>query len=401
MKKRLFATLAAVLTSTTASLVLLYLLGTTGHSVPWSARAAPLNLTVTGVDPSSAPNDLDTSIVITGTGFSAGLSGTLVITQPTVHLGETALVEVQWGNITTLSATIPWGLEPDIYTLTVRNPDGESGLLPNAFTVTQGIGVWNAGGLYGSNVDQIVINPVTPTTLYAIANDVGLFRSQDGGESWSFKAAGASGGAIDPVSPNRVYRVGSYSGGWLWRSDDEGETWIPLTATFPITQASGVDCLRSYRLYTNSGTVYATACGRDSGDSGLIASTNYGETWTPRMGGLTDTQVTALAFHPTDPLTMYLGTASGNIFISHNGGVSWTFASQPLGNVSQIVPAAHPFFSILPKGEREALHTREFQRRAGTTYAYTRALKAGTGMALAAVRLLSHRATMKQVKRCS
>ena len=59
------------------------------------------------------------------------------------------------------------------------------------------------------------------------------------------------------------------------------------------------------------------------------------------MGGLTDTQVTALAFHPTDPLTMYLGTASGNIFISHNGGVSWTFASQPLGNVCQI--AVSPF----------------------------------------------------------
>jgi photosystem II stability/assembly factor-like uncharacterized protein len=94
-------------------------------------------------------------------------------------------------------------------------------------------------------------------------------------------------------------------------------------------------------LYTNSGTAYATACGSDPGDSGLIASTNNGETWTPMMGGLTDTQVTALAFHPTDPLTMYLGTASGNIFISHNGGASWTFASQPLGNVCQI--AVSPF----------------------------------------------------------
>ncbi len=121
---------------------------------------------------------------------------------------------------------------------------------------------------------------------------------------------------------------------------DEGETWIPLTGTFPVTQTSGVDCGRPYQIYTHLGTVYATACYRD-GDSGLIASTNHGETWTPMMAGLTDTQVTALAFHPTDPLTMYLGTASGNIFISHNGGGSWTFASQPLGNVGQI--AVSPF----------------------------------------------------------
>jgi len=210
--------------------------------------------------------------------------------------------------------------------------------------VTQGIGVWNAGELYGGNIDKIVINPLTPTTLYALANDVGLFRSQDGGESWSFKVASVhvEDLAIDPVSPNRIYRFGyPHSGGWLYRSDDEGETWIPLTATFPITQTSGVDCSRRYRLHTRSGTVYATACGMDGGESGLIASTNHGETWTPMMDGLTDTQVTTLAFHPTHPLTMYLGTASGNLFISHNGGASWTFASQPLGNVCQI--AVSPF----------------------------------------------------------
>jgi photosystem II stability/assembly factor-like uncharacterized protein len=288
---------------------------------------------VTDIQPNTAPNDLDTLVVISGTDLTTGMSGTQVITLPMVYLDGTALADVIWVETTTLSATVPWGLEAGVYTLTVENPNGETGSIPNAFTVTQGFGVWNGGELYGGNIDQIVINPLTPTTLYAIANDVGLFRSQDGGESWTFKAVGPSGVAIDPVSPNRVY------GGWL-RSDDEGETWMPLTVTFPITQTSGVDCGRAYQIYTHPGTVYATACYR-GGESGLIASTNHGETWTPMMGGLTDTQVTALAFHPTDPQTIYLGTASGNIFISHNGGVTWTFASQPLGNVGQI--AVSPF----------------------------------------------------------
>jgi photosystem II stability/assembly factor-like uncharacterized protein len=324
MKRKWFATVTAVLTSMAALLVLLCLMGRASPGVPGPALAAPLasDPVVTDVEPSSAPNDLDTSIIITGTGFSAGLSGMLVITQPMAYLGDTALEDTSWVSTTTLEATAPWGMDPGVYTLTVVNPDGESGSLTDAFTVTQGFGVWNAGELYGGNINKIVINPVTPTTLYAIANDVGLFRSQDGGESWSFKIASVhvEDLAIDPVSPNPVYIVGyPHSGGWFYRSDDEGETWIPLTATFPITQTSGVDCWRRYRLHTRSGTVYATACG----------------------SGLTDTQVTALAFHPTDPLTMYLGTASGNIFISHNGGVFWTFASQPLGNVGQI--AVSPF----------------------------------------------------------
>jgi photosystem II stability/assembly factor-like uncharacterized protein len=231
-----------------------------------------------------------------------------------------------------------------VYTLTVVNPDGGTASLTDAYTVTRGIGVWNAGELYGGNIDKIVINPLTPTTLYALANDVGLFRSQDGGESWSFKVnVNVEDLAIDPLSPSRIYRFGyPHSGGGLYRSDNEGETWIPLTATFPITQTSGRDCEGvGHQLSTISGTVYATACGGNGSESGLIASTDHGETWMPLMDGLTDTQVTALAFHPTDPLTMYLGTANGNVFISHTGGMSWTFASKPLGNVGQI--AVSPF----------------------------------------------------------
>ena len=347
MKKHWFAIAITLTTATTALFVLFWLMRDISSGIFTPALAAPVEAgdapIVTAVEPDEAPNDLDTPLVITGTGFTAQLSGTLVITQPTAYLGATALVDVTWVNSTTVSATVQWGLDPGVYTLTVVNPDTQSGILRDAFTVTQGIGAWNAGELYGGNIDQIAVNPLTATTLYAIANDVGLFRSRDGGENWSFKVASVFVGdlAIDPVSPNTVYRLGyPHSGGQLYRSDDESDTWIPLTTTFPITQTSGVDCHRGYQLYTHPGTVYAAACGSHGGESGLIASTNHGE-WTSMMAGLTDTQVTALAFHPTDPLTMYLGTASGNVFISHNGGVSWNLASQPLGNVCQI--AVSPF----------------------------------------------------------
>jgi photosystem II stability/assembly factor-like uncharacterized protein len=343
MNNRMLATAAAALASVAALLALLGMLGRAEPGARPSALAAPAAPTVTEIKPASGPNDLDTPIVITGTGFSAGLSGTLIITQPMAYLGDTALEEVSWVSTTTLEATVPWGMDPRTYTLTVENPAGSSASLTDAFTVTEAIGVWNAGELYGGTVSDVVINPDDPETVYAEAQDIGLFRSDNGGNEWSFKfAPTADNTAIDPQSPNHIYLSGSshYPYQFLWRSDDGGESWIPLTTTFPITQTSGRYCWDSERLkpyvISETNTLYVSACGTEGKYSGVISSTDHGESWESAMGGLTDTQVTDLAFHPTNPLTMYAGTANGNVFISHNGGMTWTFASQPVGYVHEL-----------------------------------------------------------------
>jgi len=341
MGKRWFATMGTILVSMTALFVLLEFMKSTTPAVANPALAAPLDVTiptVTGIAPDSAPNDLDTPIIITGTDFTS---------VPTVTLGSTLLDDVGWVSSTTLTATVPWGLDPGVYTLTVENPSGEVDSLANAFTVTQSIGVWNAGELYGGRVERLVLNPLTPTTLYATTDRVGLFRSLDGGESWSLKLSpGADYLAIDPLSPNRIY-VKSYPtqlGQSLYRSDDEGETWIPLTTTFPITYTSGYDCWGGFGTYphpSNPGTVYFHACDNGEGKSGLIKSTNWGQDWEPVINGLTDTQVTTLAFHPDDPDIMVLGTAGGNVFRTLDGGDWWDHASKPLGYVATL--AIDPF----------------------------------------------------------
>ncbi len=111
MKSKLFATAAAVLAATLL-VALLCLMGQGNPPVLHLALAAPAAPTVTAVDPASAPNDLDTPIVIIGTDFTADMSGTLVITQPTVRLGNLALNDVGWISSTTLTATCRGGLTP-------------------------------------------------------------------------------------------------------------------------------------------------------------------------------------------------------------------------------------------------------------------------------------------------
>ena len=112
--------------------------------------------TVSTVSPSGADNDIDTPVTITGTNIATDGTGTV---PPTVRLGTTALLEVTVVNATTLTATVPWGVNPGTYPLTVTNPDGGSATLTGAFTVGAGIGNWNGGQLYGADVHQLLIKP--------------------------------------------------------------------------------------------------------------------------------------------------------------------------------------------------------------------------------------------------
>lgn len=321
MNKRLFVPVAAVLTSTTALLVLLLILGRGSSGISGLALAAPLQVspTIFLIDPSSAPNDLDTAIIITGSGF---------ISMPVVTLGDAPLDDVSWVSITTLKATVPWGIDPGVLTITVTNPGGESGSLPGAFTVTLGIDMWNSSEFYGGNINQIIINPLTPATIYATSAEVGIFRSWDSGENWSFiYAPTARNMVVDPANPETVYWGG---GGSLFRSDDEGDTWISLY------DAPGY---QPYPHPTQSGTVFVSHLGEEN--AGLWKSTNYGQRWVTVTTGLTDTRVADLLFHPSDPMTVVLGTVNGNIFVSSDGGESWTFASDPVEYVQSI--AFNPF----------------------------------------------------------
>jgi hypothetical protein len=171
--KRLMSMLATAALACAAAVAVLLTVADLGRP---TEAASPLTApSVTGVQPATAPNDLDATIIITGTGFAA---------VPTVTLGSTQLDDVGWVSAERLTATVPWGLITGTHTLNVVNPNGESGSLADAFTVTQGIGVWATGGPYGGRVQQIVVNPVTPTTAYAAVFAVGTFATFDGGDHW-------------------------------------------------------------------------------------------------------------------------------------------------------------------------------------------------------------------------
>ncbi|MBN1247697.1 MAG: IPT/TIG domain-containing protein [Anaerolineae bacterium] len=276
-----------------------------------SPSATPI---VTAIIPNTAPNDLDTPVVISGTGFAVGC---------TVTLGSNVLADVGWASENTISATIPWGVEPGIYSLKVENPDGGSGTLPNAFTVTQGIGVWTTGGPYGGFVQLVVLHPTNPSQLYVTVGGSGLYSSSDAGEHWQpvFLDPTPTRLAIDPHQPNVMYiGANNVAGTCHVRSEDGGITWEPSVPP--------VGCVAEYKPFvhpTISGTVYLTAYGLTG--AGVFKSTDRGQNWITMTKGLTDVNVYGLAFHPLNPDIMILTTVNGNVFASTDGGEQWNFAA--------------------------------------------------------------------------
>ncbi|MFN2169442.1 MAG: IPT/TIG domain-containing protein, partial [Anaerolineae bacterium] len=343
MKKRWLALMLTLAMTTLALGLLLGWPGTTvgavSAPVDEAAAGASLALSVTDIDPATAPNDVDAQITIGGSGFSATLSGTTVLTAPEVFLGQTQLPGVVWVNTTTMSATVPWGLPPQVYMLTVVNPDGISATLPSAFTVTEGLGEFVTGGPYGGTCIQLALNPDDPATVYAAMFGAGLFISQDGAghwepihdHDWPIRLD------FDAQDADTLY-LGADSND-LYRSRDNGMTWERISEDFYTENG----CFTTYPVAhpAETGEVYfgMGSCGGmylEPGEGGVYFSTDFGDTWTARNDGLGDLDVQSLAVHPNDPQTMLAGTFDGNIYYSQDGADSWTLSSNLTGTVVQL-----------------------------------------------------------------
>ncbi len=295
------------------------------------AAVDPLVPTVSAVSPAAAFNDVDVRVTITGTDFAADASST-----PTVMIGAIPLSDVTWVDTQTLTANVPFGAEPGTYALTVTNPGGGIGTLVDAFTVSAGIGEWNVGNLFGAQVRQLLMKPGDPDTLYALAYDVGMFRSTDAGEHWTFTNANVIGNAdfvIDPSTPGRLYSVMNEG---LRRSDDDGQTWPTLlydtgqdvtprsAEVFVSPHHPNVLFLGSYVPYGNG--VYHG----EYAIKGLLKSVDGGTHWT-HVASMEGTGVQSVAFDPSDPTgsQMVLATSDARVFTSTDTGATWTEAAKP------------------------------------------------------------------------
>jgi photosystem II stability/assembly factor-like uncharacterized protein len=163
----------------------------------------------------------------------------------------------------------------------------------------------------------------TPWNIYPPASGPGsgLFKSTDGGDSWTQlgdglpQQVGRIGIAVAPDQPSRVYAIVDGDAGGLYRSDDAGAHWRRTSADPRIWQRGWyfgritVDPKNADRVYAMNTIV--------------LRSDDGGAHFNPVKGDETGDDFHELWIDPSDPDRQILGVDQGAI-VTLNGGRTWS-----------------------------------------------------------------------------
>ncbi len=228
-------------------------------------------------------------------------------------------------------------------------------------------------GLAGEQVYDFAF---TPAAVFA-GFDRGVARSVNGGASWQLSRLGlgeiVDALAADPSRPAVLY--GASTGGQVWKSADGGSTWsrasafadsISLLATdaggavYVVTLATmfrSTDGAATFRALPPAPFVPApgTRLAATSAPGTLLAATpagpfrtlNGGISWQPLNQGLRGLAVVSLAVDPRDASAVYAGVTTGLLAGSHRGA-AWSSRFAGLGLIQ---PVEAPFLlAVDPAG---------------------------------------------------
>ncbi len=180
------------------------------------------------------------------------------------------------------------------------------------------------GIITDSDVFSILIDPQLPTVLYASACS-GIYRSDNGGLLFR-KVQGIPTTARrtrsikeDPQNRDVVY-AGTTEG--LYKTLNGGKSWTRMTSPFVVINDIYIDPRNPQRV------LMATD------ENGVLASNDGGATFQPSNSGFSERVVSSVLVDRTQPDTLYAGVVNGKsfggVFVSHDGGHTWTQQSNGL-----------------------------------------------------------------------
>lgn len=185
---------------------------------------------------------------------------------------------------------------------------------------------------------SLAVDPTHPTTIYAAVDGASVYKSTDGAVTWA-ATRGQPGDnsftyALKVDDHGRVF-AGTLHGG-LWRSTDGGDTW-----THVLDELSAV-----YRVAVAPGAVYATGIGDDVN---LYRSADGGTTWQRVTDFLPSDDGDGVGIHgmgvavdPANPNHLFFSMvdlwhnadAGAGIAESTDGGTTWAWGNSGLGLLS-------------------------------------------------------------------
>lgn len=205
-----------------------------------------------------------------------------------------------------------------------------------------------------------------PDTVYAGVEDAALFRSTDGGQSWT-ELPGLRGHGTGPdwmpgaggmclhtilLNPDRPGRITvAISAAGAFRSDDDGETWQPInrglhSEQIPSPEAEVGHCVHRLAAHPANPDVLYMQKHWD-----VMRSDDGGDNWREVSGNLPSDFGFPIAVHSHEPETIYVVPLKSDaeryppegklrVYRSRNGGEEW----EPL---SRGLPQSHCYVNVL------------------------------------------------------
>jgi len=188
-----------------------------------------------------------------------------------------------------------------------------------------------------TRVTCLAADPADAQTVWAGVEIDGPWRSRDGGQTWQKIGTGLSsqdihGLAVVPAARGRPRRLLATTNNDFNISDDDGGTWRPagIGRWLPHSYCRGLAQIagRPERVLLGNGDA-------PPGTTGLIAASgDGGETWQiTRMPGPANSTIWNFATHPSDPQLVYASSVSGHVYRSTDGGGSWVKLTREFGEI--------------------------------------------------------------------
>ncbi len=206
---------------------------------------------------------------------------------------------------------------------------------------------WTRSGPEGGEVMALAVHPHDASVVFAGTID-GVYRSSDGGQTWSRKSAGIGSQhvfaiIINPQNPDELFSLAWPARG-LFKSDDGGETWTSL----PFGEHRDIRILRysptPFKLYVVD-------------EHDLFISADGGETWVGEGIDIAYGQIDDLSVHPIHSQYVAATTSADphGVAMSEDGGKSWRSCGRPPRGANNVtIDPVDP--NIVYVSERDVLY---------------------------------------------